>query len=393
VQQLPGGIPARNQAGHVADRSAFPTVRFQKGAAMNSDSQPEGVQEPLAPVELVDERRPRRPRKRSGGLRALLILLLVLGLGGSVLLNVGLLLGGGGFDSGRKVREKYFSHKRYARDKIAIISVDGLILEEDEGFVKRQIEQASEDDDVKAVVLRVDSPGGTVTGSDFLYHHLRKLREERQIPFVVSMGSVAASGGYYVAMAASDTPGSIFAEPTTWTGSIGVIIPHYDLSTLLNKWGVEDDSIASHPLKNMGSFAKPMTEEERQIFQSLVDESFKRFKDIVKAGRPKFSKDPDALDKLATGQVYTAYQALEHGLIDKIGFLEAAVDRAIELSGLDSDRVRVVKYRREPTLADVLMGARARHRSLEVADILEMSVPRAYYLCTRMPPLIHSSDY
>jgi protease-4 len=359
---------------------------------MDPNSQPEGLHEPLAPVEVVQEGTARRPRRRPSVLGGLLVVLLLLGLGMSVMLNVVFLLGGTAFDSDRKVREKFFSHERYASDKVVIISVDGVILDEDEGFVKRQIDQAAEDDDVKAVVLRVNSPGGTVTGSDYLYHHLKQLREERQIPIVVSMGSLAASGGYYVSMAVGDTPDCIFAEPTTWTGSIGVIIPHYDLSWLLSRWGIEDDSIASHPLKNMGSFAKRMTDEERQIYQELVDETFGRFKDIVKSGRPELREDPEVLDKLATGQVYTAQQALEHGLVDKIDFLEAAVGRAIELANLDEDDVRVVKYKREPTLADILIGAKASRPSFDLADVLDLTVPRAYYLWSRTPPLARSGN-
>ena len=116
------------------------------------------------------------------------------------------------------------------RKKIAIIDVAGAIME-GEGFVKRQIDaRAGRHRASSAVVLRVNSPGGTVTGSDYIYHHLRELVDERKLPMVVSMGSICASGGYYVAMAVGDEPDAIFAEPTTWTGSIGVIIPHYDLS-------------------------------------------------------------------------------------------------------------------------------------------------------------------
>ena len=362
---------------------------------MDPNSQPEGSssKQPTVPVEVVGQQPPKRARRPIGVLGSLLIVFLLLGLGASVILNIGFLLDGTSFSSKKKVREEFVSHKRYGEHKVAIISLEGMIYDEEGGFVKRQIEQVAEDEDVKAVVLRVNSPGGTITGSDYLHHHLRELREKRRIPIVVSMGSLAASGGYYVAMAAGDTPDSIFAERTTWTGSIGVIIPHYDLSTLLGeKLGIEDDAVTSHPLKSMGSFAKPMTEEERRIYQALVDEGFGHFKDIVKAGRPKFKKDPKALDELATGQIYTAKQALKNGLIDKIGFIEDAIQRAIELAGVDKDDVRVVKYRREPTMADILLGVRASDRGLDLATVLDMTVPRAYYLSTRVPPLVQSGN-
>ncbi len=292
-------------------------------------------------------------------------------------------------DTDNGVLEKHVSHNASAQSKVAIISIEGTILS-GEGFVKRQIDRAMKDTDVKAIVLRVNSPGGTVSGSDYIYHHLSELAKERKIPIVVSMGGLAASGGYYVSMAVGDTPDSIFAEPTTWTGSIGVMIPHYNLSQLLGKWGIEQDSVTSHPLKGMGSFAKQMTDEERALLQALVDDSFGRFKQIIQQGRPKFQDDPTALDKLATGQIFTSRQAKENGLIDKIGFIEDAIDRAIELTKLAKEDVEVVKYGREPSLASLLMGAQARSQPLGIADLLEMTSPRGYFLCTGLPPLTAS---
>ena len=168
----------------------------------------------------------------------------------------------------------------------------GVIMDGD-GFVKQQIDRVRQDDMCKAVVVRVDSPGGTVTGSDYIYHHLKRLREERQIPLVVSMGSVAASGGYYVSMAVGDQERSIFAEPTTTTGSIGVIMPHYDISGLLKQFQIEDDSIASHPRKQLLSMTRPMSDEDREIIQDYIDDSFSRFKEIVKSGRPVCGAEED----------------------------------------------------------------------------------------------------
>ncbi len=363
---------------------------------MDPNSHPQGPREPLVPVQVVDPQSLRPRRRPISILGSLLIVMLLLGLGLSVLMNVALLIGGGALRGEPRVREKLFSHQRRGQQKIAIISLEGMIYNEEDGFVKRQIDQAAKDDRIKALVLRVNSPGGTITDSDYLYHHLRKLREETRLPIVVSMGSLAASGGYYVAMAAGDMPDSVFAEPTTWTGSIGVIIPHYDLSALLERYGVEEDSIASHPLKNMGSFTKKRTEEqrkiERQILQELVDESFQQFKDVVKAGRPRFKKDPEALDQLATGQVYTAKQALERGLVDQVGFLEDAVQRAIELAGVDESDLCVVKYDREPTWAEILLGVQVGNQGFDLGTLLDATTPRAYYLYTSIPPLVRSGS-
>jgi len=332
--------------------------------------------------------------------RRWLSVLLALGLFGSLMLNFLLfglvgLTSFGRLDADRKVLERYHSLNPDAENKIAIISVEGTILT-GEGFVKRQIDRAMDDDDVKAVVLRVDSPGGTVTGSDYLYHHLCELRKKK--PIVVSMGGLAASGGYYVSMAVGDTPDSIFAEPSTWTGSIGVIIPHYDFSGLLEDWNIKEDSIASGPLKQMGSFTKSRTEEERQreraILQQLVDDSFAGFKQIVADGRPKLKEklkqNPEAINELATGQIYNARQALDSGLIDEIAFVERAIERAVELAGLDTSNVKVVEYKRELGLMGALLGAKAQSPSFDLGTMLDMAAPRAYYLCTWLPPLSKS---
>ena len=139
--------------------------------------------------------------------------------------------------------------------------------------------------------------------------------------------------------------------------------------------GIQDDSIASHPLKTMGSFARKLTPRKREIFQELVDDGFTQFKNAVKEGRPNFRKNPAALDKLATGQVFTAQQALENGLIDKIGFIEDAIDRAIQSGHLDKASVKVVKYKAEPRLSDLLFGQTRVKPSFDLAALLEASTP------------------
>ncbi len=193
-------------------------------------------------------------------------------------------------------------------------------------------------------MLRIDSPGGTVTGSDYLYHHLTQLVEEKKIPLVVSMGAIAASGGYYVAMAAGPHPKTIYAEPSCWTGSIGVIIPHYDISALLTKWDIQDDSIASHPLKQMGSptahLPEPYREQEREILKQLVDSTFDRFKQIVLDSRPELKADPASQEVVFTGRIFTAGEAKQQHLVDELGFVEDAINRAVELAGLTPETAR-----------------------------------------------------
>jgi protease-4 len=346
---------------------------------------PQSPAEHVVPVQMVQEPPRRRPVPK---IRGCLGFVLVLGALGGVLVLLLMAFSIGDFaltsaDDG--LEEKYHSLAKRGSDKVAIISVEGTILEGD-GFVKKQIDRVRKDDKVKAVVVRIDSPGGTVTGSDFILHHLNQLREERDLPMVVSMGGLAASGGYYVSMCVGDTPYSIFAEPTTWTGSIGVIIPHYNLAGLMERFDIEADSIASHRLKGMGSITKKMTEEERAIFQQLVDDAFTRFKDIIKSGRPKFREDSEALDKIATGQVFTTSQALDNGLVDKEGFIEAALDRAIELAGLDEDDTKAVKYKEPLSFSDLFIGAQSRKR-MDLARLLDIASPRAWFLYSALPAM------
>lgn len=297
-----------------------------------------------------------------------------------------------------KPQEKYHSLSKSAREKIAIITASGTIMGE-ENFTKKQIDRVRDDDNVVAVVLRVDSPGGTVTGSDYLYHHLLELREKRKLPLVVSMGSMCASGGYYIAMAVGDQEDSIYAEPTTWTGSVGVVIPHYDFSGLLASYNVKDDSIASNPDKLMGSPTRELTAEERakerQLLQDLVNISFERFKEIVRSGRPKLAADAEDLTKATTGQIFTAQQALDLGLVDQIGFLEEAVNRAAELAGKDVKNLRCVKYEQPGMSLTQLLSAKSAEPQpwgVSFENLLDLTAPRAYYLCTWLPAILSNTQ-
>ena len=305
------------------------------------------------------------------------------------------------FQRDSKVVEKYHSLSRVAATKVAIVDVAGAIMS-GQGFARSQLDHIEEDEQVKAIVLRVDSPGGTVSGSDELHHRLAKLVAARNLPVVVSMGGIAASGGYYVAMANGGREGVIFAEPATLTGSIGVIIPHFDVSKLLEKYDVVDDSITSGPLKELLSPTKNRTPElaqaEREVLQALVDDMFGRFKEIVSAGRPKL--DNAQVAAVATGQIFTANQALSAGLVDRIGFLEDAIDRAVELAGLTKDSARVVRYSRPRSLVEELLGGANPTARVGLGDLTEAwgaemlaewTAPRGWYLCSLWPALMSNT--
>jgi protease-4 len=273
--------------------------------------------------------------------------------------------------------------------KIAVITIDGIIGDTDEDdYVLKQIQRVRKDEQVRAIVVRVDSPGGVVSGADYMLHHLRKLKKEKGVPLVVSMGGIAASGGYYVSMAVEDQDNSIFAEPTCVTGSIGVIMPHYDLSGLLARFDVKDDSIVTHERKQMLSMTRPLTPEHRDILQKNINDMFTRFKKVVQEGRPKFAKDPAALDVLATGEVFTADQAVANGLVDKVGFLEDALQRAVELAKLNKSDVQAVRYKRPISMFDDLSLVQTRSAApggIDLTMLQDLATPRAYYLYTMLP--------
>jgi protease IV len=270
--------------------------------------------------------------------------------------------------------------------KLVILEVSGTIMPPFTERWLKTIETIKEDDTVDGVLLRVDSPGGLVADSHQLYHALNELREETELPVYVSMARIAASGGYYIAMGAGPEA-TIFAEPTTWTGSIGVMIPHYDVSGLGEQIGVESSPLTTGPYKDSLNPFKKLTDSERQVWEAIMTDAFDQFKGVIDAGRANL--DPAAIDELATGQVYTANQSLANGLVDQIGFQDDAIEALAQKLNLDDPQV--VTYEYPPTLTELLLG---NVRPPEVANpwqlLLDASVPRAMYLCgwhaaVRMP--------
>ncbi len=241
--------------------------------------------------------------------------------------------------------------------KVLLVEIDGVITETSEvadffgtvseGTVSRlreELDRARLDDQVKALVLRINSPGGTVTGSDLLYQEVMRFKRERKVPVVAHLMGVAASGGYYVAVAAD----TIHAQRTSVTGSIGVIFSGINVSGLMEKFGVEDQTLTSGKFKDAGSMLRPMRPDERVQLQSVIDDLYARFLEVVQAGRKDLS--PEQIRTLADGRVYSATQALQNGLIDEIGSLENTLDTARRLAGLHS--ASVITYHRPREYAD-----------------------------------------
>lgn len=232
--------------------------------------------------------------------------------------------------------------------KVLLIEISGMISsQEKEGFrstpsmiasVKEQLTRAAKDEQIKAIVLRINTPGGTVTASDIIYHELKTFKTNRKVPIIASIMDLGTSGGYYIAAAAD----KVLAHPSSVTGSIGVIMLTVNAKGLLEKIGVEATAVTSGPRKDMGSPFRTMTVEERAIFQGLIDSFYQRFLTIVQEGRTKLQMEQ--IKRLADGRIYTGEQAKEAGLVDEIGYLEDAVEVAKKQAGLTD--ARVVTYQR-----------------------------------------------
>ena len=235
-----------------------------------------------------------------------------------------------------------------AREKILVVDIDGTIssaletglFAREKSVVARvfeRLERAAADPQVKAVILRLDTPGGEVTASDIIYHEVLRFKERTGRPVIGLMMSVAASGGYYIASACD----VILAHPSTITGSIGVISVFPSVESLMSKVGVKVNVIKSGPSKDSGSPFRDMTEDDKKLFQTIIDEYYEGFLAVVATGRKGKIAEAD-LRKIADGRVYTAPQALKLGLIDAIGYFDDAFAKARGLASLKS--AKVVSY-------------------------------------------------
>jgi protease-4 len=231
-------------------------------------------------------------------------------------------------------------------DKLAVVELQGEIRSSED--IVRQLKKYRNDDDVKGIVLRIESPGGGVVASHEIYEEVKKTRDLGK-PIVVSMGSVAASGGYYASMGAS----RIVANPGTLTGSIGVISEFMRLDPMLNKIGIQPNTIKSGKFKDSGTPYREMTADDKQYFQNLMDEVHRQFIAIVEKER---KLNHDSVIAIADGRVFTGEQAYKKHLVDTLGTYEDAIAIAARLVGIKGKPALVHEDKHRRGLVDFLLG-------------------------------------
>jgi protease IV len=230
-------------------------------------------------------------------------------------------------------------------EKVALVRVEGMIT--DSKDTVDEIKEYAKDPSVKAIVMRIDSPGGAVAPSQEIYEEIKKAVKKKKV--VVSMGSVAASGGYYIASPAT----KIVANPGTLTGSIGVIMEIPNVEGLMNKLGIKTEVVKSGKHKDMASIFRGIKKEDREILQNVLDNVHEQFIRAVSEGRKMLYDD---VKQIADGRIFTGEQALKAGLVDELGDLEDAVQTAAKLSGIKGepeviakkDRFSIINILRRP---------------------------------------------
>ncbi|MFH2064662.1 MAG: signal peptide peptidase SppA [Pseudomonadota bacterium] len=265
------------------------------------------------------------------------------------------------------------------KQKILVIQVKGIIWDErKEGFILSgpsmlqeivsQLRKAEADTNIKALILKIDSPGGTVTASDIIYHELMRFKEKTGIKIVAVMMDLAASGGYYISLPAD----YIVAHPTTVTGSVGVLFPRWQAYGLMEKIGVRRDVSKSGKHKDMGSPFREPTREEIKIFQGLIDGLNNRFIALVKKHR---NLSPEALEEVSTARVFLADDAFQIGLIDEVGYLNDAIEQSKKMTNLLKD-AKIITYRRVEQPDDNLYNTATTQLGTRPLSLIDLGLPR-----------------
>ncbi len=231
-------------------------------------------------------------------------------------------------------------------DKVAVVPIKGIITDSEE--INRTLAEYGERRDVKVIVVRIDSPGGAVGPAQEIYREILRIREEKKKTVVASMGSVAASGGYYIAVAAD----RIVANPGTITGSIGVIVEFVNMERLFERIGIKGYVVKSGKFKDVGSPTREMTPEEKKLLQEVVDNIHRQFVEAVAEGRGLKVED---VQKIADGRIFSGLMAKKLGLVDSLGNLGDAIKIGAELAGIKG-KPSVIYPEKEFTLWNLLFG-------------------------------------
>ena len=234
------------------------------------------------------------------------------------------------------------------KDKILLIDISGVISTKERGGmlpfqkessivsrVREELKKAAKDKRIKGLIIRINSPGGTATASDIIYREINRFKEEKRIPVIACIMELAASGGYYVAVSAD----TIIAHPTSVTGSIGVIALKLNIKGLMEKIGIENETLTAGDKKDFLSPLRPMTKEEREIIQNMLNDLHERFMNIVAKGRRDLNMEQVRV--LADGRIFIAEKALEKKLVDEIGYLDDAIELVKKRAGIDEAKVIV----------------------------------------------------
>jgi protease-4 len=286
------------------------------------------------------------PPPRRGG-RWVLVTLLIIALVISLFVNI-VQLGVAVVGAAGEVRQTVISGE--GSDKVAVVPIDGIIDDNSTQTFDTLLKDVEKDSAVRALVVEIDTPGGSATASDEMYHRLDRFKNDKHVPVVIAMRGMATSGGYYVSSAGD----YIFAEPGCLTGNIGVLFPRFNLSKLANEYGVYESTLTAttsgHSYKNAGSMFQPENPLDEKYLQGLVDGTFAQFKSVVETGRK--GKLSDNEGDIFSGKAFIAADALTRGLIDQIGYPDAAYNYAAHLAGISSRSI--VKYTPNPTLIQLL---------------------------------------
>jgi protease-4 len=322
------------------------------------------------------------PLKQGGFARGILMTFATTIFGFSLLLNVYLLFAAGIAGGGAGVDQQSLVVGS-AKEKVAVVPITGVLDERVYRQFEKLITRAEDDPNVKALVIEVDTPGGEITASDEIYQRILKFKQKKNgAPVVVAMGGYATSGGYYISCAADE----IYAQPTTLTGNIGVVLFRMNFAELLDKWGVKETSIASEgsKFKNAESSFKPETPETTAYLRSIADDMYQQFRKVVTDGR---GSKIQSIDEAANGKAYTAADAKQLNLIDQIGYTADAYTRAAKLASLTNPTV--VKYQPQQGLlaafTDASFGGGPRTASgvnvhIDSSLLYDASRPRLMYL-------------